>query len=276
MAEYGMSDNELLKIYLDQISVTALLTAAEELDLGERVQKGSRPARQRMIRANLRLVVSIAKRYARKGLALTDLIEEGNLGLIRAVEKYDYKRKIRFSTYATWWIRQHVTRALSNTSRTIRIPVHMWEDLRKFRRFESDYFQKYGKKPDLMLMSKKLKLTKRRAKELSQISTQPVSLDSTIAGGPDNKRSLMDVVADKDSESPEDLVMKNLGKDKLRVLLDRLPPREARVLSLRYGIGEKDTWTLEQVGKELKITRERVRQIEGRALSRLRKVMPKE
>lgn len=152
----------------------------------------------------------------------------------------------------------------------------MWEDLRKFRRFESDYFQKYGKKPDLMLMSKKLKLTKRRAKELSQISTQPVSLDSAIAGGPDNKRSLMDVVADKDSESPEDLVMKNLGKDKLRVLLDRLPPREARVLSLRYGIGEKDTWTLEQVGKELKITRERVRQIEGRALSRLRKVMPKE
>ncbi|HYN90703.1 MAG TPA: RNA polymerase sigma factor RpoD [Thermoleophilaceae bacterium] len=257
-----------LRLYLRSIGRVDLLTADEEVGLARRIERGDMDAKQQMIEANLRLVVSIAKGYLGRGLSFLDLIQEGSLGLIRAVEKFDYRRGYKFSTYATWWIRQAVTRAIADKARTIRIPVHMVEKLNKVVHVERQLVQEFGREPTPEEIAVELQWTGREVKDILRIAQLPVSLEKPI--GEEEDSELGDFVEDDSVESPFEQASENLRRENVRRALDALPPREREVIEMRYGLSGNKARTLEEVGRAFGVTRERIRQIESKTLSKLR------
>jgi RNA polymerase primary sigma factor len=256
-----------LRLYLRSIGRVDLLTADQEVFLARRIERGDMIAKQRMIEANLRLVVSIAKGYLGRGLSFLDLIQEGSLGLIRAVEKFDYRRGYKFSTYATWWIRQAVTRAIADKARTIRIPVHMVEKLNKVVHVERQLVQEFGREPIPEEIAAELQWTTREVKDILRIAQLPVSLEKPI--GEEEDSELGDFVEDETAESPFELASENLRRENVRRALDALPPREREVIEMRYGLRGQKARTLEEVGRAFGVTRERIRQIENNTLKKL-------
>jgi len=256
-----------LRLYLRSIGRVDLLTAEQEVSLARRIERGDMAAKQQMIEANLRLVVSIAKGYLGRGLSFLDLIQEGSLGLIRAVEKFDYRRGYKFSTYATWWIRQAVTRAIADKARTIRIPVHMVEKLNKVVHVERQLVQEFGREPTPEEIAVELQWTAREVKDILRISQLPVSLEKPI--GEEDDSELGDFVEDDQAESPFELASENLRRENVRRALDALPPREREVIEMRYGLKGNKARTLEEVGRAFGVTRERIRQIENNTLKKL-------
>jgi len=256
-----------LRLYLRSIGRVDLLTADQEVMLAKRIERGDMYAKQQMIEANLRLVVSIAKGYLGRGLSFLDLIQEGSLGLIRAVEKFDYRRGYKFSTYATWWIRQAVTRAIADKARTIRIPVHMVEKLNKVVHVERQLVQEFGREPAPEEIALELQWTTREVKDILRISQLPVSLEKPI--GEEEDSELGDFVEDETAESPFELASENLRRDNVRRALDALPQREREVIEMRYGLKGHQARTLEEVGRAFGVTRERIRQIENNTLKKL-------
>jgi RNA polymerase primary sigma factor len=261
-------DDDPIKTYLKAIGKTRLLTATEEVYLAKKIEKGDMPAKNRLIEANLRLVVSIAKKYIGRGLVFLDLIQEGNLGLIVAVEKYDYKRGFKFSTYATWWIRQAVTRAIADKSRTIRVPVHMVENINKYIRSQRKLLQKIGREPDSDEIAEFLNITPDRVREIKKIAQGTISLDTPIGEGED--AYIGDFVEDSEVEAPLDAATFAMLQKNLKSVLNTLKDRERKIIKLRYGLHDGFPRTLEEVGREFKLTRERIRQIEFKALCKLR------
>jgi RNA polymerase primary sigma factor len=257
-----------VRMYLKEIGRVGLLTAQEEVDLATRIEAGDGAARQHLTEANLRLVVSIARKYIGRGMSLLDLIQEGNLGLIRAVEKFDYHKGYKFSTYATWWIRQAVTRAIADQSRTIRVPVHMVETINKLVRISRRLLQELGREPTDEEIAEEMGLTSERVREIIRVSQEPVSLETPI--GEEEDSSLGDFVEDRDAAAPPDVASLVVLRDEMESVLDTLTPRERRVLQLRFGLLDGHQRTLEEVGKRFGVTRERVRQIEAKALRKLR------
>jgi len=257
-----------VQLYLRAIGRIKLLTAREEIDLARRIGKGDMLAKKRLIQANLRLVVSVAKKYQGRGLSFLDLIQEGNLGLIRAAEKYDPEKGYKFSTYATWWIRQGITRALADKSRTIRVPVHMVETINNLRKITRKLSQELGRRPTMEELAKALGVSLTKVKEILAANRQPLSLDTPY--GEDEDNSLAELVEDEHSTPPEISTETNLMSRDVRGVLSTLTPREREVLILRYGLNDGQQRTLEQVGKLVGITRERTRQIELKALRALR------
>jgi RNA polymerase primary sigma factor len=256
-----------LRLYLRSIGRVELLTADQEVFLAKRIERGDMHAKQQMIEANLRLVVSIAKGYLGRGLSFLDLIQEGSLGLIRAVEKFDYRRGYKFSTYATWWIRQAVTRAIADKARTIRIPVHMVEKLNKVVHVERQLVQEFGREPSPEEIAFELQWTAREVKDILRIAQLPVSLEKPI--GEEEDSELGDFVEDETAESPFELASENLRRENVRRALDALPPREREVIEMRYGLKGHKARTLEEVGRAFGVTRERIRQIENNTLKKL-------
>ncbi len=256
-----------LRLYLRSIGRVDLLTADEEVFLAKRIERGDMMAKQQMIEANLRLVVSIAKGYLGRGLSFLDLIQEGSLGLIRAVEKFDYRRGYKFSTYATWWIRQAVTRAIADKARTIRIPVHMVEKLNKVVHVERQLVQEFGREPTPEEIASELQWTTREVKDILRISQLPVSLEKPI--GEEEDSELGDFVEDEAAESPFEQAAENLRRENVGRALDALPPREREVIEMRYGLKGNKARTLEEVGRAFGVTRERIRQIENNTLKKL-------
>ncbi|MET0510719.1 MAG: RNA polymerase sigma factor RpoD [Thermoleophilaceae bacterium] len=256
-----------LRLYLRSIGRVDLLTADEEVFLAKRIERGDMVAKQQMIEANLRLVVSIAKGYLGRGLSFLDLIQEGSLGLIRAVEKFDYRRGYKFSTYATWWIRQAVTRAIADKARTIRIPVHMVEKLNKVVHVERQLVQEFGREPTPEEIASELQWTTREVKDILRISQLPVSLEKPI--GEEEDSELGDFVEDEAAESPFEQAAENLRRENVGRALDALPPREREVIEMRYGLKGNKARTLEEVGRAFGVTRERIRQIENNTLKKL-------
>jgi RNA polymerase primary sigma factor len=257
-----------LRLYLRSIGSVDLLTASQEVELAKRIERGDIEAKRHMVEANLRLVVSIAKSYLGRGLSLLDLIQEGSLGLIRAVEKFDYRRGYKFSTYATWWIRQAVTRALADKSRTIRIPVHMVEKLNRVVHVERNLVQKLGREPEPQEIAKDLGWTARDVREVLRVSQMPVSLEKPV--GDEDDSELGDFVADDNVESPFETASDNLQREDVQRALAVLPRRDREVLELRYGLNGRKPMTLEEVGDAFGVTRERIRQIENNTLKRLK------
>ncbi len=264
----GVSLEDPVRIYLKEIGKVPLLTADEEVILAKRIEDNDEEARKRLAEANLRLVVSIAKRYVGRGLSFLDLIQEGNLGLIKAVEKFDYKKGFKFSTYATWWIRQAITRSIADQARTIRIPVHMVETINKVVRTGRQLLQQLGREPTPEEIGKELDMTPERVREIQKISQEPVSLETPI--GEEEDSHLGDFVQDENIQEPEDAASFSLLREQLFEVMDSLTKREQRVLSLRFGLEDGKTRTLEEVGQEFQVTRERIRQIEAKALRKLR------
>jgi len=262
--------NDPVKMYLKQIGCYKLLSPQEEIELAKRIQEGDQQAKNKLTQANLRLVVSIAKHYVGRGMLFLDLIQEGNLGLIKAVEKFDYTKGFKFSTYATWWIKQAITRAIADQARTIRIPVHMVETINKITRVQRQLVQEKGREPTAEEIAEKLDgtLTPERVREIQKIALDPVSLETPI--GEEDDSHLGDFIEDKDAISPSDYTTKSLLKDELRQVMKELTDREERVLRLRYGLDDDRPRTLEEVGKEFGVTRERIRQIEAKAIRKLR------
>jgi RNA polymerase primary sigma factor len=256
-----------LRLYLRSIGRVGLLTAEEEVHLAKRIERGDMSAKQHMIEANLRLVVSIAKGYLGRGLTFLDLIQEGSLGLIRAVEKFDYRRGYKFSTYATWWIRQAVTRAIADKARTIRIPVHMVEKLNKVVHVERQLVQDLGREPTPEEIAAELDCTAREVKDILRMSQLPVSLEKPI--GEEEDSELGDFVQDDTAESPFELAVENLRRENVRKALDALPAREREVIEMRFGLKGHQARTLEEVGRAFGVTRERIRQIENNTLKKL-------
>jgi RNA polymerase primary sigma factor len=256
-----------LRLYLRSIGRVDLLTAEQEVMLAKRIERGDMDAKQQMIEANLRLVVSIAKNYLGRGLTFLDLIQEGSLGLIRAVEKFDYRRGYKFSTYATWWIRQAVTRAIADKARTIRIPVHMVEKLNKVVHVERQLVQDLGREPSPEEIAKELEWTAREVKDILRMAQLPVSLEKPI--GEDEDSSLGDFVEDETAESPFELASENLRRQNVRKALEALPEREREVMEMRFGLNGHQARTLEEVGRAFGVTRERIRQIENNTLKKL-------
>jgi RNA polymerase primary sigma factor len=256
-----------LRLYLRSIGRVDLLTADQEVSLAKRIERGDMFAKQQMIEANLRLVVSIAKGYLGRGLSFLDLIQEGSLGLIRAVEKFDYRRGYKFSTYATWWIRQAVTRAIADKARTIRIPVHMVEKLNKVVHVERQLVQEFGREPSPEEIAFELQWTAREVKDILRIAQLPVSLEKPI--GEEEDSELGDFVEDETAESPFELASENLRRENVRRALDALPQREREVIEMRYGLKGHQARTLEEVGRAFGVTRERIRQIENNTLKKL-------
>jgi RNA polymerase primary sigma factor len=256
-----------LRLYLRSIGRVNLLTADQEVLLARQIERGNMIAKQQMIEANLRLVVSIAKGYLGRGLSFLDLIQEGSLGLIRAVEKFDYRRGYKFSTYATWWIRQAVTRAIADKARTIRIPVHMVEKLNKVVHVERQLVQEYGREPTPEEVAFELQWTVREVKDIMRISQLPISLEKPI--GEEDDSELGDFVEDEAAESPFELASENLRRENVRRALDALPAREREVIEMRYGLRGNKARTLEEVGRAFGVTRERIRQIENNTLKKL-------
>jgi RNA polymerase primary sigma factor len=256
-----------LRLYLRSIGRVDLLTAEQEVMLAKRIERGDMDAKQQMIEANLRLVVSIAKNYLGRGLTFLDLIQEGSLGLIRAVEKFDYRRGYKFSTYATWWIRQAVTRAIADKARTIRIPVHMVEKLNKVVHVERALVQEMGREPSPEEIAKELEWTAREVKDILRMAQLPVSLEKPI--GEDEDSSLGDFVEDETAESPFELASENLRRQNVRKALEALPEREREVMEMRFGLNGHQARTLEEVGRAFGVTRERIRQIENNTLKKL-------
>jgi RNA polymerase primary sigma factor len=256
-----------LRLYLRSIGRVDLLTAAQEVSLARRIERGDMMAKQQMIEANLRLVVSIAKAYLGRGLTFLDLIQEGSMGLIRAVEKFDYRRGYKFSTYATWWIRQAVTRAIADKGRTIRIPVHMVEKLNKVVHVERQLVQQLGREPTPEEIADELETTVREVRDVLRMAQQPISLEKPI--GEEEESELGDFVEDQTAESPFELAAEHLRRENLRRALNALPAREREVIEMRFGLTGERPYTLEEVGRAFNVTRERIRQIENHTLKKL-------
>jgi RNA polymerase primary sigma factor len=256
-----------LRLYLRSIGKVSLLTADREVALAQRIERGDLVAKQEMVEANLRLVVSIAKGYLGRGLSFLDLIQEGSLGLIRAVEKFDYRRGYKFSTYATWWIRQAVTRAIADKGRTIRIPVHMVEKLNKVVHVERQLVQELGREPTPEEIARQLDTTAREVRDVLRMALQPVSLEKPI--GEEEESELGDFVEDESAESPFELASENLRRENVRRALEALPQREREVIEMRFGLTGSRPYTLEEVGRAFNVTRERIRQIENHTLKKL-------
>ena len=263
-----MSVNDNVRMYLKEIGKISLLSQEEEQELSKRVAAGDEKAKNILAESNLRLVVSIAKRYVGRGLLFLDLIQEGNIGLMKAVEKFDYDKGYKFSTYATWWIRQAITRALADQARTIRVPVHMVETINKMARIERQMTLELNREPTDQELSKKMGLSVDKIAEIRKISQDPVSLETPI--GEEDDSHLGDFLADERTMSPEEFATYEILKDELREVLDTLTVREKEVLELRFGLFDGSSHTLEEVGKQFKVTRERIRQIEAKALRKLR------
>lgn len=264
----GVSIEDPVRMYLKEIGKVPLLTAEEEVNLAKRMENGDAEAKKRLAEANLRLVVSIAKRYVGRGMLFLDLIQEGNLGLIKAVEKFDYKKGYKFSTYATWWIRQAITRAIADQARTIRIPVHMVETINKLIRVQRQLLQELGREPYPEEIAKEMNLPVERVREIQKISQEPVSLETPI--GEEEDSHLGDFIQDENVPVPVEAASFTLLKEQLAEVLDTLTEREQKVLRLRFGLDDGKARTLEEVGKEFEVTRERIRQIEAKALRKLR------
>ena len=264
----GISIDDHVKMYLKEIGKVNLLSAEEEMELAQKMAEGDEEAKKKLAEANLRLVVSIAKRYVGRGMMFLDLIQEGNLGLIRAVDKFDYTKGYKFSTYATWWIRQAITRAIADQARTIRIPVHMVETINKLVRVSRQLVQELGREPTPEELAKGLNMSVEKVREISKISQEPVSLETPI--GEEEDSHLGDFIPDDDAPAPSEAASYVLLKEQLVDVLKTLTPREAKVLKLRFGLIDGRQRTLEEVGKEFNVTRERIRQIEAKALRKLR------
>lgn len=268
IADSNYSTDDPVRMYLKEIGKVPLLTADEEIELATRMSEGDEEAKRRMAEANLRLVVSIAKRYVGRGMLFLDLIQEGNLGLIKAVEKFDYTKGYKFSTYATWWIRQAITRAIADQARTIRIPVHMVETINKVIRVSRQLLQELGHDPSAEEIAKEMGMPVEKVRDILKIAQEPVSLETPI--GEEEDSHLGDFIPDEDASEPSEAASFSLLKEQLMEVLDTLTPREKKVLELRFGIVDGRTRTLEEVGKEFNVTRERIRQIEAKALRKLR------
>jgi RNA polymerase primary sigma factor len=267
----GIKINDPVRMYLKEIGRVQLLNAAEEIELAKKIEEGGDGAdfaKRRLAEANLRLVVSIAKRYVGRGMLFLDLIQEGNMGLIKAVEKFDYTKGFKFSTYATWWIRQAITRAIADQARTIRIPVHMVETINKLIRVSRQLLQDLGQEPTPEQIAKEMDLTVEKVREIMKIAQEPVSLETPI--GEEDDSHLGDFIEDQEALAPSDAAAYELLKEQLQDVLDSLTEREEKVLRLRFGLDDGRTRTLEEVGKEFGVTRERIRQIEAKALRKLR------
>ncbi|KNF09332.1 RNA polymerase sigma factor SigA [Gottschalkia purinilytica] len=264
----GISVDDPVRMYLKEIGKVPLLSAEEETELAKRMEQGDEEAKRRLAEANLRLVVSIAKRYVGRGMLFLDLIQEGNLGLIKAVEKFNYRKGFKFSTYATWWIRQAITRAIADQARTIRIPVHMVETINKLIRVSRQLLQDLGRDPTPEEIAKEMNLDEEKVREIQKIAQEPVSLETPI--GEEEDSHLGDFIPDDDAQAPAEAATFTLLKEQLVDVLDTLTPREQKVLRLRFGLDDGRARTLEEVGKEFDVTRERIRQIEAKALRKLR------
>ncbi len=264
----GVKINDPVRMYLKEIGRVKLLTADEEVALALRIEKGEEEAKQELAEANLRLVVSIAKRYVGRGMQFLDLIQEGNMGLMKAVEKFDYRKGFKFSTYATWWIRQAITRAIADQARTIRIPVHMVETINKLIRIQRQLLQDLGREPTPEEIGAEMDMPTEKVREILKIAQEPVSLETPI--GEEDDSHLGDFIEDDDATSPADHAAYELLKEQLESVLDTLTDREENVLRLRFGLDDGRTRTLEEVGKVFGVTRERIRQIEAKALRKLR------
>lgn len=264
----GIGLDDPVRMYLKEIGRVPLLTSEDEVELAKRIEAGDELAKRRLAEANLRLVVSIAKRYVGRGMLFLDLIQEGNLGLIKAVEKFDYRKGFKFSTYATWWIRQAITRAIADQARTIRIPVHMVETINKLIRISRQLLQELGREPTPEEIAKEMELPPERVREIMKIAQEPVSLETPI--GEEEDSHLGDFIEDQEAPAPAEEASFQMLKEQLEDVLDTLTPREEKVLRLRFGLDDGRSRTLEEVGQVFGVTRERIRQIEAKALRKLR------
>lgn len=264
----GISTDDPVRMYLREIGRIPLLTYEEEIELAEKILEGDEEAKQKLAESNLRLVVSIAKKYVGRGMLFLDLIQEGNMGLIKAVDKFDYTKGFKFSTYATWWIRQAITRAIADQARTIRIPVHMVETINKLIRTSRHLLQRLGREPTPDEIAEELEMPVEKVMEIQKIAQDPVSLETPI--GEEDDSHLGDFIQDEDSPAPHDAAAYTLLKEQLEEVMNTLTPREAKVLKLRFGLEDGKARTLEEVGREFEVTRERIRQIEAKALRKLR------
>ena len=264
----GIAVDDPVRMYLKEIGKVPLLTADEEIELAQRMENGDEEAKKMLCEANLRLVVSIAKRYVGRGMLFLDLIQEGNLGLIKAVDKFDYRKGYKFSTYATWWIRQAITRSIADQARTIRIPVHMVETINKLIRISRQLLQEYGREPTPEEIAAEMEISEERVREILKIAQEPVSLETPI--GEEEDSHLGDFIPDEDVPAPAEAAAFSMLKEQLVEVLDTLTEREQKVLKLRFGLEDGRARTLEEVGKTFDVTRERIRQIEAKALRKLR------
>lgn len=264
----NMNLDDPVKIYLREIGRVPLLSSDEEIELAAKISEGDEYAKQRLTEANLRLVVSIAKKYVGRGMYFLDLIQEGNVGLIKAVDKFDYQKGFKFSTYATWWIRQAITRAIADQARTIRIPVHMVETINRLKKVQSQLLHENGVEPSEELIAEKMDLPVERVREIMRVAQEPVSMETPI--GPEEDSRLMDFIRDEDALAPDEAALKTITNEDIDGVLKTLTPREESVIRLRFGLQDGRCHTLEEVGSEFNVTRERIRQIEAKALRKLR------
>ncbi len=264
----NVSLDDPVKVYLREIGRVPLLNTDEEVELAIKISEGDEKAKQRLTEANLRLVVSIAKKYVGRGMYFLDLIQEGNVGLIKAVDKFDYTKGFKFSTYATWWIRQAITRAIADQARTIRIPVHMVETINRLKKVQSQLLHENGYEPTEELIAEKMNLPVERIREIMRVAQEPVSMETPI--GPEEDSRLMDFIRDEDALAPDEAALKTITNEDIDSVLKTLTPREEAVIRLRFGLKDGRSHTLEEVGLEFDVTRERIRQIEAKALRKLR------
>ena len=264
----NISLDDPVKVYLREIGRVPLLSSEEEIELAVKISEGNQYAKQRLTEANLRLVVSIAKKYVGRGMYFLDLIQEGNVGLIKAVDKFDHTKGFKFSTYATWWIRQAITRAIADQARTIRIPVHMVETINRLKKVQSQLLHENGFEPSEELIAEKMQLSVERVREIMRVAQEPVSMETPI--GPEEDSRLMDFIRDEDALAPDEAALKTITNEDIDGVLKTLTPREEAVIRLRFGLLDGRCHTLEEVGSEFNVTRERIRQIEAKALRKLR------